>query len=320
MSEFVSRLAPAMSALLDYRVALGYSRKTHELHFASIDHFFANKYPDADCLTQSAVMEWLAAQCGDVVKKATAIRILGRYMSAIGKESYVLPTKTVRSAKTSHVKPYIFTDAELTALFQAVDTVLPTRAEPFLNEILPVLFRLTYTCGLRPNEGRGLMCENVNLKTGEIFITGTKGKKDRLVVMSADMLKLCQIYEARRIIFARGNPIFFPSWSGGTLSNQQITDYFRDCWARACPTASSLPRVRVYDLRHRFASAALNRWLDAGQDLYVKLPYLRAYMGHNHLNETLYYVHLLPENLVKSPGIEWDAFDDIMPEVVSCPE
>ena len=39
-------------------------------------------------------------------------------------------------------------------------------------------------------------------------------------------------------------------------------------------------------------------------------------MGHNHLNETKYYVHLLPENLVKSAGIDWISFDGIVPEVI----
>ena len=39
------------------------------------------------------------------------------------------------------------------------------------NEILPVLFRLIYTCALRPNEGRELLAENDNLETGEILIT-----------------------------------------------------------------------------------------------------------------------------------------------------
>jgi len=241
-------------------------------------------------------------------------------MSAIGKESYVLPTKTVRSLNAARFEPYIFTDAELNAIFRAVDTAPATKAEPFLNEILPVLFRLIYTCGLRPNEGRELRRDNVNLKTGEILITDTKGKKDRLVVMSADMLRLCRAYDGRRTIFTKDNRFFFPSWSGGALSNRQITVHFRDCWMRAFPETPSLPSVRVYDLRHRFASAALNRWLDGGQDLYVKLPYLRAYMGHTHLNETLYYVHLLPENLLKSPGIDWEAFDGIMPEVAVCPE
>jgi len=38
-------------------------------------------------------------------------------------------------------------------------------------------------------------------------------------------------------------------------------------------------------------------------------------MGHDDIAETLYYVHLLPENLIKASGIEWAAFDGIVPEV-----
>ena len=83
----------------------------------------------------------------------------------------------------------------------------------------------------------------------------------------------------------------------------------------ANPTVKSLPKVRVYDLRHRFASAVLNRWLDGGQDLLAMLPYLSAYMGHDHFSETAYYIHILPENLVKSAGIEWASFDELVPEV-----
>lgn len=73
--------------------------------------------------------------------------------------------------------------------------------------------------------------------------------------------------------------------------------------------------MRVYDLRHRFASAALHRWLDEGKDLYSRLPYLRTYMGHKELAATAYYIHLLPENLVKSAGIDWDALGRMIPEV-----
>jgi integrase len=71
----------------------------------------------------------------------------------------------------------------------------------------------------------------------------------------------------------------------------------------------------VYDLRHRFASAVLNRWIDEKRDLYAMLPYLRAYMGHSDLSATEYYVHLLPENLVKSDGINWAALESVIPEV-----
>jgi hypothetical protein len=45
------------------------------------------------------------------------------------------------------------------------------------------------------------------------------------------------------------------------------------------------------------------------------LPYLRAYMGHDSLSETAYYIHILPENLVKTTAIDWDAFNSMLPEV-----
>lgn len=37
-------------------------------------------------------------------------------------------------------------------------------------------------------------------------------------------------------------------------------------------------------------------------------------MGHKTLAQTAYYIHLLPENLLKSKGIEWDRLNDVIPE------
>ena len=45
------------------------------------------------------------------------------------------------------------------------------------------------------------------------------------------------------------------------------------------------------------------------------LPFLREYMGHSHLSETAYYIHILPENIIKSSAIDWDKFNDMFPEV-----
>ena len=266
-------------------------------------------------------MGWLDEQHSVVARKASAVRLLGNYMQALGKDAYVL----YDGYATNETNPsaYILTDDELTALFRAIDKTEPTNKEPFLHEITPVLYRLIYTCGLRPNEGRELKQENINLKTGEIFITNTKWKKERLVVMSQDMLSMCRSYNKRREVFARGNEYFFPSFGGdGPLGKYQLSYYLRDAWVRANLSVNEkkLPHIRVYDLRHRFASAALMRWLDLGVPLGSKLAYLRAYMGHNTLSDTAYYIHLLPENLVKSAGIDWGAFDEIIPEVTAWQE
>ena len=45
------------------------------------------------------------------------------------------------------------------------------------------------------------------------------------------------------------------------------------------------------------------------------LPYLRAYMGHDTMNETAYYIHILPEHLVKSSAIDWELFNNMFVEV-----
>ncbi|MGI6154270.1 MAG: tyrosine-type recombinase/integrase, partial [Christensenellaceae bacterium] len=314
MSDFISGIAPDIRAMLDYREALGYKRASHEARLVSLDRFCASNYPDATVLSQDIVMNWLGEQCSGIGEKASAARLLGRYMKAIGKNAYVLYQSYMK--KRSRKEAYLFTDDELSALFRAIDTIVATNKEPFLPEVAPVLYRLIYTCGLRPNEGRGLKRSQVNLKTGEILITETKWKKERMVVMSGDMLALCRTYEKRWNIIARGNEYFFPSWkSGGPFGSYQLDNYFKSAWNRAHPKVdkTTLPSVRVYDLRHRFASAVLIRWLDSNQPLGAKLTYLRAYMGHNSLSETAYYIHLLPENLVRSAGLDWAAFDEMAP-------
>jgi len=307
--------------MLKFRVARGYKRDTYLNHYIRFDRYCSGqRYEDAE-LTLELVHNWLDSEnTYEPAKRATAIRLFGQYLDAIGETTYVLPNKYATGGKPK--PPRIFTDDEMTALFGAIDELGPTMSEPYLGEITPVLFRLTYTCGLRPNEGRELLTENVNLNTGEILITHTKRNKERVVVMSDDMLAMSYEYSLRRGIFGAGNPNFFPSNCGGPLANDKVYAAFNKAWGKArrtleCPILSP---VSVYSLRHRFASACLNQWLDDGENLMAMLPYLRAYMGHDKLSETAYYIHILPENLIKSPGIDWDALNAILPEVSKCPD
>lgn len=317
MSNFISPFAAELNEMLDYREARGYKRTTHLKHLARFDLFCAENFPAEKKLSRELVLSWLdneAASCRSLTMPVTAIRQFGNHLRDTDNDAYVLPAKYAPS-RTAFV-PYIFTDAELTALFTAIDSLPSDKAEPFFSDIAPTLFRLIYSCGLRPNEGRELLTENININTGEVLITNTKMKKERIVVMSDDMLALAGMYDLRRRIFANGNPYFFPASSGGAFKSDKILAAFNKAWTTAANSMGNMipRRVRVYDLRHRFASACLNRWLDQGENLAVMLPYLRAYMGHDTMNETAYYIHILPENLVKSTGINWSAFDAMFPD------
>lgn len=168
---------------------------------------------------------------------------------------------------------------------------------------------------MRPNEGRELKRRNIDLDTGEVYVTNTKKKKDRVVVMSGDMFSLCKHYT--HCVKLPDSEYFFPRADGQAYTSAQIDRLFKSCWENANPGVVDLPSVRTYDLRHRFASARLSRWLDENADLNNKLPYLRAYMGHNQLSETAYYIHILPENLVKTAGVNWTAQNAVLPEVIT---
>ena len=318
MSRFLSAFAPKLEAFLEFRTARGFKNGSHLANLLRFDKFCAEHHTGDTTLTPEIVYAWIDAETilspRMLNDRAGTIRQFGLYLCAVDEEAFVLTGKfcTNRSLNI----PFNFTDTELTSLFAAIDKIPAGRGEPFLNEIAPVLFRLTYTCGLRPNESRELLRENIDLKSGEVTVVNTKKHKDRIVIMSDDMLKMCRRYDSKRTIFAGGNPYFFPSSNGSAFRGERLQAAFVNAWTTAmcskdCPIP---PRIRVYDLRHRFASACLNRWLDEGRDLMAMLPYLREYMGHNSLNETAYYIHILPENLRMSYAVNWDAFENMFPD------
>jgi site-specific recombinase XerD len=233
----------------------------------------------------------------------------------LGNEAYVLPANY--APKKSSFVPHIFTDAELKSLFQSADNLtIKGGRDPFLRKVAPVILRLLYTCGLRPIEARLLKRDNINFSTGEALIMG-KGHRERSVVMSDDMLSLCKQYDACRLAKVGRGENFFVCSDGTEVDRRQLQSIFTRCWRLANPgvPAHLLPQARPYDLRHRYASTVLQKWLDEGRDLYAMLAYLRAYMGHNDLSATAYYIHILPEHLLKSPGVAWDKLDRLVPEV-----
>ena len=298
MTEFSSALGQRISNFLDYRTARNFKKETYLRHFIKFDDWCMNKHPEKFLLSRELVLDWISDSCiasYNTAQRVASMRQFAKYLCAIGEEAYILPEKY--APLKSRAAAYLFTDIELAALFVSIDQLPPTKKEPFLNEIAPVLFRLIYTCGLRPNEGRELLAENINLDTGEILITHTKRNKERFIVMSNDMLDFARKYDLRRKVFGCGNPYFFPSASGGAMTTETVYSTFNRAWSHADLAGKYPGKVRIYDLRHRFASACLNRWLDHGENLMAMLPFLHAYMGHSTLSETVYYIHILPENI-----------------------
>ena len=200
MRELTSRFAQRIEAALCYREALGFSRKPHEDILFQFDQYCADRYPDDNILTKELVLKWLESRASDgagsLHNKAGALRFFGKYLDAMGAEAYTLPNNFIGSESRSPIQ-FIFTDDEMSRLFSAADTLPAKKKNPYRDIIAPVVFRLIYTCGLRPNEGRELKRRHIRFDTGEVFIAGNKTNKERLIVMSDDMLSLCKAYDCK---------------------------------------------------------------------------------------------------------------------------
>lgn len=313
--KFTSHFGTALENMIRLKVSLGGAESTYLDRAQSFDRFCSEKYPDVDCLTEPLALSWIkdaGDASGAILSRLAFERGFASYLNAVGRPAYILPDRF--AAGRSIFVPYIFTDGELALLFQEIDAYQCPK-EPFRPVLLSTYFRLTYTCGLRPNEGRNLKRQDVDLDTGELRILNTKRQKSRIIVMSNDMLSMARTYTTLRDTAFPGSEYFFPSPDGMPYTSQWMQGKFKGFFNRANPGIPKefLPPVRVYDLRHRFATAVLNRWLDEKKDIHSRLPYLRTYMGHKDIDATAYYIHLLPENLVKSAGIHWDSMGQIFP-------
>ena len=303
-----------IEGFLVFQESLGYRRISYEPQLHTFLSFVRRTHPQSKSLTQELIIEYLDQETSDLYKKASALRLFGRYLTAIGKDSYIIPESMYRTPQVN--SPHIFSDQELHDLFRGIDSIDQERG--WIASAAPVLFRLIYTCCLRPKEGRELKRTQINFETGEIFIENSKKKKDRTVVMSDDMLNLCRSFDGKRSAAGINSEYFFAKLDGEPFSEYVINRTFITCWKKSAglkPTDRHPGNIRVYCLRHRFATAVIHRWLDEKQDLRSKLPYLQEYMGHDRLTDTVYYLHLLPENLLKSAGIDWETFDALIPEV-----
>ncbi|MDR2569875.1 MAG: tyrosine-type recombinase/integrase [Oscillospiraceae bacterium] len=293
---------------------MGYSN-CQETQLAVFDAYFHEHHPNLALLTKEAVRGWIYHEtshgCGGMNAKASSVRNLAQYM---GNGAYILPHKAI--PKPHKCTPYILTDDELSRLFFAADNI-KGNIDKLVKVILPTLLRLLYTCGLRPYEVRLIKRNNINFSTGEILLERTKKHKERIVVMSDDMLEQCRKYDIIRAITNPQSEYFFTRKDGKPVQSRQLDYIVKRCWRKANPDVppDMLPRLRPYDLRHRYASAILQKWISEKRDLYAMQPYLRAYMGHEEFDDTAYYIHLLPENLLNSPGIDWSDIDEVNPEV-----
>ncbi len=309
--NFYSSFASNICSMIEFKKALGHKPESYEWDLQNFDRFCSRNYPDADILTKELAFAWCAD--GKEVQKSgyrmKTIRELGKYLVSIGKEAFIYPSELMGHTKADF--PYLLTDTELSNFFLATDNYPNRSNSPLLKHTVPMIFRLLYACGMRPQEVRRLKRTDFDFKKDTVYISESKWCKDRRLAVNHELMVMCRKYDAIAHSMFLDRHYFFPSQSGGMYSHGWLTATFHKCW-KLSRNGTARGKCVPYDLRHNFASRTLMRWIEEGKDLDAHIPYLSTYMGHATFRSTYYYVHLLPERL---SAMNFMSTNGIIPEV-----
>jgi integrase len=313
---FSSNFKKHIEGLIEQKQAIGFSYVTSQKHLKTFDRFCLEHYSQETRLTREIGMHWaeLVPQehANTLIRRTTPVRQLAKYMNSIGIEAYVVPRIL---PKEIHYVPHIYTVQELKAFFAAVDRYGHSFHVPARHLVAPAIFRVLYCCGLRSSEARGLGVEDVDLEIGKLTIRKSKGNKDRNVMLSEDVLSLCQAYHEKVSSIFPDRVWFFPNHQGNQYSSGALIDMFHQFWEKADVGFVSGNSPRVHDFRHSYAVNLLNQWVRENKDLNAYLPYLSMYLGHATLTETDYYLHLVPEFFPLLAARAAEKYAHLIPEV-----
>lgn len=314
--KYASFLAPKIEEYIQFRRASMRWNDSYSNNMRSFDAYCANRYPNADTLTDEMVSGWCKTKPTERRKSCRS-----RIYCVIGFVHYLneqhganLTEVEAPKREPRNYVPHAYTKEELSRFFAQCDRINiwggPTFERKRKNLTIPVIFRLLYSTGIRPIEVRMLKRDDVHLDNGVVGITISKGYDQRYVVLHDTMLALMAQYDQMISVICPDRAYFFPNGNDGPIHARWLNDWFRSIWAKVSDAS-----CRPYDFRHNYAIQNINNWLSAGLSYHQKLVYLSKSMGHRDVEGTRYYYSLVPimaELLERQAGA---SFDDLIPEV-----
>lgn len=286
MEEEMLRECPLDFSLIGQKRASGYPYIASAKILGYLDSLIVNKFPASNTLTKEICDVWIT-ECpclhqNTLLRRITPVRQYAKYLIGTGTMAYIIPGKIPN--KQIHYDAHIFIETELIAFFAVIDQCPRSPFSPVRCYVIPVFFRLLYTCGLRSSEARCLKVVNVDLDTGEIFIRETKGWESRIIYVSNDLLDLLGRYNTIIEKILPGCEAFFPNKEGHCYSNSTIDVWFHEFWDLLPEAATSKGNSpRVHDFRHSYCVYRLNQWVRENKDLNALYSYLSEFVGHQNL-------------------------------------
>jgi integrase/recombinase XerD len=211
-----------------------------------------------------------------------------------------VPPAGVLPATKSRAVPYLYSDADIVALFAQAQRL----RTPLRRVTIQTFIGLMAVTGMRGGEVVGLDDDDFDPDRGLIEVRNTKLGKSRLIPLHpSTVTALGQYRQLRDTVFAHPvSPALLVSAVGTRLHYSTVGQTLVTLVRRAGLGDGSTPRrrPRPHDLRHTFAVRTLLDWYRDGGDVAARLPLLSTYLGHVEPANTYWYLQAAPELLAEA--------------------
>jgi integrase/recombinase XerD len=221
--------------------------------------------------------------------RLSAVRGFARYLAAIDPATEV-PPRDVFPQGHRRPAPYIYSDTDVQQLLDAAAELTP----PLHAATTVTVLGLLAASGMRVGETLALFSSDVDLVAGVITIREAKLEKQRLIPLHPSTTAALSAYAELRDRLFPGSKAFFVSSVGTRLAYSALRQTFNLLTA-AVGLRTPEQRVRMHDLRHRFAVRVMLDAYRFGVDVPARMTVLSTYLGHSEPKNTYWYLSAVPE-------------------------
>ncbi|HWW42443.1 tyrosine-type recombinase/integrase [Pedobacter sp.] len=295
---YYSVYGPLIEKFIDLKKSLGYKYQGGSLVLVRFDRLAVLRDEPEVGITKELAQTWGTKDPNETDStwyiRIEIVKQFSLFLCHLGYTSYIA---RLPKFNCSYV-PYIFSEQQICALFSACDklqlNICSSRSIVF---IVPALFRLLYSTGVRISEALSLLYDDVHLQERYLILRSCKNGRDRLIPISDSLAEVLMDYLKYRDYYnglkGNGSGHLFISREGRPCAIQTAYVWFRKILRKAgIPHGGKGLGPRLHDLRHTFSVHTLSKMATGGLDLYYSLPILSAYLGHKSISATEKYVRL----------------------------
>ena len=292
-------LETALDEYLDLRRSLGFKLRDEGTILPQFLSFLHKQ--GAPVITTELALRWATQPEGVLpshwARRLRMVRLFAQFRSGVDPRTEV-PPQGLLPYRYQRKPPHIYSDGETSRLLEAAGHLKPKGGLRALTHY--TLLGLITATGMRIREPLALDREDVDLERGLLTVRMTKFGKSRLIPVHSSTIAKLQDYERMRdqMVQRPKSPSFFLSERGTRLTQWCARwTFVRLSHEIGLRRLNDSHGPRLHDLRHTFAVKTLLRWYRTGVDVERHMPELATYLGHQHVNDTYWYISAVPELL-----------------------